>query len=126
MDIDNQEIEEAVEGWQKTPEGKDENNLPEAPASATVRFWIDGYGVLFTMRDEKVAGVRDKLEVILQYAKQKGWKPSWKEDEKPAIKRVCDVCGADAEQREGITKTGKKWAGIFCSENKNHVKWLNV
>lgn len=59
-------------------------NLPEAPASVTVRFWIDDYGVMLTMRGQKVGDMVEQLEYIIDTAKKKGWKSVWdgKENEK--------------------------------------------
>src|SRR5260370_706614 len=38
---------------------------------------------------------------------------------------VCEVCGAVATEREGTTKGGKKYHGIFCStQNRSHTRWL--
>ena len=38
-------------------------------------------------------------------------------------KYVCKTCGADADYKEGISKAGKPWKGIFCKETKEHVTW---
>lgn len=56
------------------------NGLPEAPASANFRVWIDGFGVQFTIRSEKFKDVVGKLEFAINLAKERGWKPTWKED----------------------------------------------
>lgn len=43
-------------------------------------------------------------------------------DEKP---RTCLICGESAIEREGVTKAGKPYHGIFCStEDKSHTQWL--
>jgi hypothetical protein len=35
------------------------------------------------------------------------------------------ICGAPAEYREGTSaKSGKPWKAVFCSLNKEHVRWL--
>lgn len=118
------------------------NNLPEAPASATVRVWIDGYGVLITTRDNEVGKVIERVAWIMNFAKENNWKPSWKEQAKAEIKPEirteiiktetetapqykCDTCGAPANYRSGV-KNNRKWAGIFCSANGDHVKWITV
>jgi len=103
------------------------NGLPEAPASATIRVWIDGYGVLLTMRSDKVGDVVEKLEYIVKKAKEKGWKPSWKDEkeDKAQPSYTCSICGAPAEYKSGV-KNGRKWAGIFCTANKEHVRWLKT
>ena len=66
-----------------------------------------------------------------------GFQPSWnvqtsEEHLDPVMKAtngqgkkyVCKTCGADAEYREGVSKsTGKPWKAIFCKETKEHVEW---
>ena len=111
-------------GWIKN--GDKKNGLPEAPASATVRVWVEDYGVLLTMRGDQVGPVVKQVEWMVDYAKKKGWKPSWKEEKKATQTFKCSECGADAEYKEGKSaKSGKDWKGVFCSENKDHVKWLS-
>lgn len=112
-------MDEAIGEAQPIP-----NSLPEAPASATVRVWIDGYGVLLTMRDEQVKEVVKKLEEIVNFAKKKGWKSSWKEEEKPKTK-PCPECDGMMEFRSGISKKGKKYALWECQANKEHTEWEN-
>jgi len=103
------------------------NGLPEAPASATIRVWIDGYGVLLTMRSEKVKDVVNKILTVVKIAKEKGWKPTWKEEEEkkevPRPKKQCSKCGSEMVFRSG-EKNGRKWSGWFC-QNKycGNVEW---
>jgi len=58
--------------------------LPEAPASVTVKLWIDDYNVMLTMRSQKVSDVVEQLEYIINTAKKKGWKSTWDKGEAPA------------------------------------------
>ena len=97
------------------------NGLPEAPASANLKVWIDGYGVQITMRSERVDDVVKKLEFIIAKAKEKGWKPSWKDEpvkdpdgiQETTIKAPsCPKCGGEMVQRTA-KKTGNKFWG--CS-----------
>jgi len=38
---------------------------------------------------------------------------------------VCETCGSPAEFKAGVSKkTGKAWSAIFCTKDKEHVKWL--
>ena len=79
---------------------KNGHELPEAPASVTIKTWIDGYGVMITMRSEEVSDVIHKLEFVIDYAKSKGWKPSWKEEEaetKPSV--LCPLCSSPMVKR---------------------------
>jgi hypothetical protein len=36
---------------------------------------------------------------------------------------LCPTCGAPATFKSGTAKTGKAWSGLFCTANKEHVKW---
>lgn len=41
------------------------------------------------------------------------------------VVKQCDVCGAAAIERSGVSKSGKPYHGIFCSsEDKSHTRWL--
>ena len=63
-----------------------------------------------------------------------GFEPSWNQEtnkkQDPIMRATanegkllsCNFCGADAERKSG-EKNGKKWSGIFCSENRDHVQW---
>ena len=77
-------IMEATKGFEEEVEDEIVNPLPEAPASATVRFWIDDYGCMLTMRDQQAKEVVKRLEWVVNYAKQKGWTPTWNKDETPS------------------------------------------
>lgn len=59
------------------------NPLPEAPASVNVKFWIDDYGCMLTMRGTKAKEVVKQLEWVVNYAKEKGWASTWNKDETP-------------------------------------------
>lgn len=38
----------------------------------------------------------------------------------------CMVCGAPAEEKKGVTKSGISYHGIFCTtKNRSHTRWLN-
>ena len=73
MDVtggDDQTIKDVVEAFA----------LPESPASVNIKVWIDGYGVMLTMRSHKVADVVSQLEYIIDTAKRKGWQHTWNKD----------------------------------------------
>lgn len=41
------------------------------------------------------------------------------------VEVTCEVCGAVAVEKKGISKNGKNYHGIFCStDNKSHTRWL--
>ena len=128
-----EEDKEELEGQKLEP-----NNLPESPASANVVCWIDGFRTQFTVRDEQVKEVVKRIEYLInEYAKPKGWKPSWKEepedkdpdwikktDEKPKTKS-CNVCEGTRTLKTGVTK-GKKWAAWFCENKECPPEWVNL
>jgi hypothetical protein len=64
-------------------EVKDALGLPEAPASATVRVYIDDFSTLITVRGTEASDVVRKVEFIVDYAKKKGWKSTWTKDVSP-------------------------------------------
>lgn len=57
------------------------STLPEAPASATIRVWIKGYGTLFTMREEDAIKLAERVEKFVEYSEKKGWKNTWDKEE---------------------------------------------
>lgn len=49
--------------------------------------------------------------------------------QEPATETVvtCSECGEFATVKSGVSaKTGKPWRGIFCSADREHVKWLKA
>ena len=41
------------------------------------------------------------------------------------VDRKCTVCGESAEERQGISRKGTQYHGIFCSTgDKSHTQWL--
>lgn len=59
---------------------KDTVGLPEAPASATVRVYIDDFSTLLTVRGTEASDVVRKVEFIINYAKKQGWKSTWNKE----------------------------------------------
>jgi len=111
--MEDKEINEAIEEGTPTP-----NGLPESPASANLVCWIDGFRTQLTVRDEKVKEVVKRLEYLISYAKEKGWKSTWKEEPKEesftdgGTRSVeptpgCPECSKVMIKRKG--KTGEFW-----------------
>lgn len=50
------------------------------------------------------------------------------EEEEEKLQKIdevkCEVCGAPATKKSGVSQSGKEWNAIFCSVDKSHVKWL--
>lgn len=38
----------------------------------------------------------------------------------------CPTCGSPADFKVGTSKAGKPYRGLFCVENREHVKWMNT
>jgi hypothetical protein len=57
-----------------------ESELPEAPASVSIKFWVKGYGLLFTVRDKTVNSLLQKTLTLIDMAEMKGWKSTWDKD----------------------------------------------
>lgn len=93
-------------------------DLPEAPASATVKFWIKGYGVLFTMRDEKANPLLRKVSMVVDYAESHGWKNTWEKDGNGVAKATTK---ADPDSCSHQNVGQKKASGHNKPENKDRV-----
>lgn len=74
------EIDEAL-GLSNENNTEPKTDLPEAPASVSVKAWYRGYGVMFTMRHDNANALLDRTTRFIDYVESKGWKNVW--DEKP-------------------------------------------
>ncbi len=94
-------------------------SLPESPASANIRFWIEDYSVQLTMRDMEVNPLVEKITKIIGIAKERGWKPTWDKGTPvtapatPAVQQsqspVCPVHGTVMVLKPaGVSKTSNK------------------
>ena len=88
-----------------------QNPYEVAETSAVGRaLGFAGYGVI-----ESVASAD---EVVYAHATSKP-----KTEESAEV--ICSVCGRPAKERQGVTKSGKPYHGIFCSSgDKTHTLWL--
>ena len=85
-------------------ENSSENeNLPEAPASANLKVWIDGFGVMFTTRGTQVGDVVKKTIFLIEKAKSEGWKPTWRVEETPVVESA-EPAGVDPDWIVGTEK----------------------
>lgn len=120
---DEKMIDETLDEAQINADDRTELDLPEAPASMTLRVWIKGYGVMLTARDNKVASLLKKTETMIDYAESHGWKNTW--DTTPAKTAtnpvnpqtpVCGIHGTPMEWKTGTSKkTGKPYAFWSCA-----------
>ena len=44
-------------------------------------------------------------------------------DEAADATRKCKVCGKQLTRRDGVSKTGKAWAGWFCEDKGHEPQW---
>ena len=110
-----------------------DQDLPEAPASMTLKVWIEGYGVMLTARDTKVASLLKKTETMIDYAKSHGWKNVWDTTPKAVVSQpvtpqdvstkhqpTCPIHGKTTVWKEGVSKkTGKNYAFWGCTEQND-------
>src|SRR3990167_5330380 len=111
-----------------------EDEIKESLTDNTPWTSVDLYYKGFHFKKSVPANVSPDtlIEMVEEYI-EKGFEPSWNKntsqeqlDNDPdwvKKKYVCPTCGADADYKEGISKTGKPWKGIFCKETKEHVAW---
>lgn len=77
MDNMDNDFEAALDEAKMVSSPSSTDELPESPASANIKVWIRGFGVMFTMRDKKMNNVVSKVETLIQIAGEKGWKNKW-------------------------------------------------
>ena len=96
----------------------------ESPASSNVKVWIDGYGVMFTLRGATMNTVVSNMTTLIEYAKKKGWKTSWMEDKEQEVTRQDDTESQKEEIQEDckhINITTKRASGFNKPENKGKL-----
>jgi len=134
-----EEIQAAIE-----EEKAEKETLPEAPASLNVKFWIEDYGVMLTMRGTKVSTLVEQLEKIITIAKEKGWKPTWAKDngqiplktvppfESGSVGTLPPACPVHKTpmtwKPAGISKTtNRPYPGFFaCGVRQEDGNWCNA
>jgi hypothetical protein len=72
--------QEGADQFEKDLKESFAQDLPEAPASATIRVYIDDFSTLVTMRGREVRDIVKQVEYIIDFAKKKGWKSTWNKD----------------------------------------------
>lgn len=109
-------LDEATMSVQPEIEG-----LPEAPASATVKVWIKGYGVMLTVRDTKANDMIKKTEMIIDYAQSHGWKNVW--DTPTSIQTPSQPTNPQAPIC-GVHRVAMTWkTGVSKKTNKPYAFW---
>jgi len=109
-------------------------NLPEAPLSVHIDAYYKGFHAGITIRKEDNSSIPvERIKNLIEELISKGFEPSWNPDtsehhlngKKEKRTKACVYCGADAVLKSGV-KNGRRWAGWFCIENKNHVDWVDT
>jgi hypothetical protein len=103
---------------------QEDRNTPdtgsESPASATIKVWIDDFGVLLTVREEKVNSLLVKVGKLIDYAKSHGWKPVWNKETTPSFTPSTQP-KTSQEECHHANVGQKKSSGYKKPENKDRV-----
>jgi hypothetical protein len=128
--INPKEVDEVLDEAQLGADEQQDVNIPEAPAVANIKVWIKGFGVMFTVRGEKLNDMIKKTSTLIDYAETHGWKNTWNMTPQGTPQAVvgqpttsqpmCKIHGTPMTQRDGKFGTfwscGKKNAdGSWCS-----------
>jgi hypothetical protein len=132
----------ALDEAQITADDSEKHDLPEAPASVTVKAWIKGYGVMITARDITVNGVLQKTGTIIDYAESHGWKNVWDTTPKATVGQpatpqtvpdvstkhqpTCPVHGLTTVWKEGVSKKTGKPYGFWGGTEKHGDEWCKA
>lgn len=81
------------------------------------------------MAKHKITIESDNLDELVQKLFNEFRKQGLGPVAKPTVETVretqCEVCGLDAFEKRGISKSGKPFHAIFCiTERREHTKWL--
>ena len=121
-----EDIDEVLDEAMISSEKSDIENLPESPNSANIKVWIDGFGVMFTMRDNKMQNVVKKVTTLIQLAQEKGWKHTWETGKTitlvPTVSQAgknCGIHGSPMVFKEGVSKKSGKPYAFWACDTKN-------
>lgn len=112
-----------TEDWMKTEEGNGE-------FEGEVWLSTDGKNtvrVLGSTKEGRAAGLLWAKEVYNRLLAVYGTKQDKviEAAKKASPGLSCEVCGAQAIEKQGTGKNGKPYHAYFCStENKSHTKWM--
>lgn len=106
--IDERDIDESLDEAAMVANDRKEESLPEAPAVSNVKVWIKGYGVMLTVRGEKMMDIVKKTETLVDYAISHGWKNVWDTVTTP-IKSLPNLPPIDHPEWKVDPITGKKY-----------------
>lgn len=104
--------EEVTKGTVTIPE--EIASLPEAPASMTIRFYIDGFSILFTLRDLTGKSLLEKFPPVFQAIKKLGGKPYYKDEDEGDSRsnggnEAVKICSLHQVPMKHWSKDGRSW-----------------
>jgi len=132
--MDKQEQKELKEKNYHKP--GDTTELPEAPASATVKIKSpNGYEWLYTVRDTKAGELITKMSFLERVFQSEGWTPLTQGYQKTSQKQpkpenldpnapICSIHNRKMDWKTGVSKTsGKPYAFWSCSIKNPDGSW---
>ena len=114
------DVDETLDEAQVVADDTKDMELPEAPTSMTMRVWIKGYGVMLTVRDNKMSSLLKKTETMVDYAISHKWEPTWEKRISTPIERKT-IEKINQKTCEHIRTGQKKSSGFNKPENKDRV-----
>ena len=127
------DIDATLDEAQMVADDRKDEVLPEAPAVANIKVWIQGYGVMLTVRGEKMMDIVKKTETLVDYAKSHGWKNVWDTPGVPqsavvgqptGAQTMCGVHGVPMSRKQGVSaKTGKPYDFMSCPQKNADGSW---
>jgi len=124
--INPKDVDEALDEAQMVADDRKDESLPEAPAVANVKVWVKGFGVMFTVRGEKMLDIVQKTLTLIDFAESHGWKNTWDTPipvgttilPQPTNPQApsCGIHGTPMTWKTGVSKgSGKPYAFWACS-----------
>ena len=114
------DVDETLDEAQVVADDTKDMELPEAPTSMTMRVWIKGYGVMLTVRDNKMSSLLKKTETMVDYAISHSWKNVWdKPLDTPIEKKIKEKVSQEECHHANIGQ--KKSSGYNKPENKGRM-----
>lgn len=123
--------------------------MNEATRVTFIDVYYKGFHVGITKRGDEIAGKEDfvlqamQVKEAVDAIENMGFEPSWNTQTNKEVKqngfdeadrvmmttapkKSCKTCGADVVERQGTSKAGKRYHGLFCKDNDAHIEWLPV
>lgn len=108
---------------------KAKTDLPEAPASVTIRGYYKGYSVLLTNRDEGVSmsPLLKKAIIAIDWMENNDFKPSWDDKSKAtspgADKKTCPHTNTVVKMSHSEKNPNRSFK--YCTDCRGFVGWVD-